>query len=260
MTQHNSHRQPAGDLPDGGDTSGSPGDERLWQAWRYVSDELNADERSAFEDLLAECQDAREAVAEAVEMAHLLRVAEAESMPVTVAGVSRVMAEVTAEVTAEGSKTPRSGAVRRTSDRVTGSETKRAARSLWSSRLSWMVMGAAASLLLVVGLRMVPPMLAPATTESPIVSVRQAELALAWSETRDRMLSELAGGDASLLLGRDEMLAATADRELADTAGMPTFLQADPMGSVATPDWMMAALRAESGDAGETVPESGEEI
>jgi hypothetical protein len=85
-------------------------------------------------------------------------------------------------------------------------------------------------------------------------------LALAWSQARDRMLSELADEDRSLQAGGDDLPASNTDRELADTAGMTTFLQPDPMSGVAAPDWMMAALRAEAGDAGATPPEDGEEI
>jgi hypothetical protein len=52
-----------------------------WQAFCYVAGELAPAERQAFEAQLAEDQQAREAVAQAVELMHLIAAAESQSAP-----------------------------------------------------------------------------------------------------------------------------------------------------------------------------------
>lgn len=61
----------------------TPRDNLEWAAFRYVANELSAEEAAAFETQLADDQAAREAVARCVEMTHaIVAVAEAEHAPV----------------------------------------------------------------------------------------------------------------------------------------------------------------------------------
>ena len=63
----------------------TPRDELEWDAFRYVANELSADESTAFEQRLADDQEAREAVAHCVEMTHaVVALAEAETAHVLV--------------------------------------------------------------------------------------------------------------------------------------------------------------------------------
>jgi len=63
--------QPAGDLTSNRDQ------DLHWDAFRYVSGDMQQDERQAFEDMLENDQSAREAVAAAVELGSVLSVQEA---------------------------------------------------------------------------------------------------------------------------------------------------------------------------------------
>ncbi|MFQ5731265.1 MAG: hypothetical protein ACE5KM_04840, partial [Planctomycetaceae bacterium] len=57
----------------------TPRDDLEWTAFRYVANELSAEEAAAFEQRLADDQAAREAVARCVEMTHaVVALAEAE--------------------------------------------------------------------------------------------------------------------------------------------------------------------------------------
>lgn len=65
-----------------------PEDDLHWTAFRYVAGELSTAEASAFERRLDDDQDAREAVAAAVELAGALAIA-AEALPIEFAGPTR---------------------------------------------------------------------------------------------------------------------------------------------------------------------------
>jgi hypothetical protein len=58
-----------------------PNDELHWLAFRYAAGEMTAGEEQAFELRLADDQQAREAVEQAVELGEALRVVAAEAMP-----------------------------------------------------------------------------------------------------------------------------------------------------------------------------------
>jgi hypothetical protein len=62
-------------------TEFEPGSDLPWKAYCYVCRELSAEEEAAFEARLAEDQAAREAVAEAVELAGAVRLVAADALP-----------------------------------------------------------------------------------------------------------------------------------------------------------------------------------
>lgn len=116
-----------------------------WSAFCYLSGEMVAEDSAAFEELLASDQPAREALARAVELTQAVASAESAE-PVTIAP---------------------------------------APSSVWTRRLSWMAIGAAASLLIAVlwtGFEVGPRM--QAWLGQPQASVEQVQLAAAWNQTQ----------------------------------------------------------------------------
>lgn len=183
------------------------GDEWLWRAWQYIADELDDAQREEFERLLGKSQAAREAVAEAVELRQL----------VVAAGAEPVRPVPPADLSDPGS------------------------RRLWAPRTLWLVMGAAAGLMIATGLRpMLPRPAAPAPPRTLATTPGQARLALAWSETRARWESESEAGQT--LVGFAAGDAQSTPDDLADVGSTPL----DPLSGISTPDWIRAAVRAEA--------------
>ncbi len=100
-----------------------------WLAFQYIAGELTAEETVGFEDRLAVDQEAREAVARAVELAEVATFAE--DRPVEL-------------VTIKAPGAARPGAAR------PGAARPGVVAAVWTRRLAWMACGAAACLLLIV--------------------------------------------------------------------------------------------------------------
>ncbi|MBW3595655.1 MAG: hypothetical protein KY475_00105 [Planctomycetes bacterium] len=166
-------------------------DQLHWTAYRYTADELAIDEREAFELRLADDQSAREAVAKAVELLQATHFVVAES---------------------------------RTVERSMRSEPHRIS---WSG---WVALGAAACLLVILGLQQGGVILTPGNPHADVSDIRESDqgLAMAWTQTR-HLLSQFDAQDSA---------AAFAD-ELDDQALTGTVASED---EVAAPTWMLAAL------------------
>jgi anti-sigma factor RsiW len=120
-------------------------DELDWLAYCYLSDELHGDERSTFENRLADDQAAREALARSVELMQAIAVAEAH----------------------EGQRPVPAAVIRRT--------------TTWPRRLAWMSLGASAALVIVavwVQFDSITALFVPAPVD-------RRELAEVWSQTRE---------------------------------------------------------------------------
>ena len=182
-----------------------------WTAFCYAAGELTPGESEAFEARLADDQDAREALARAVELGHC--VAAAESL--------------------EPAEVWSSHSVRRHS--ASG-----ASGPQWARRLTWMAIGSAASLLvaaLVAGSGVLPRLMEQFGGQDNIVAIdNTGELATAWSETR----RELAGTSEAGLWYLDH---------LDSTASEPDLLadEREENALAGTPSWMTAALRGSAG-------------
>jgi hypothetical protein len=170
-----------------------------WSAFCYAAGELSADEAAAFEARLADDQSAREALARAVELTQV--VATAQSLaPVTLA---------------------------------------RPQSANWSKRLAWMAIGSAASLLAV--LAVVAVLDSSGSTSwrgnDEVVTADRAELAAAWSQTRQ----ELAESDSELWYPR-HLAAESGTLDALELASLPgTAGDAELLDNV-TPDWLTAAV------------------
>ena len=135
-----------------------------WAAFAYVAGEMPTAEAEAFEAQLADDQQAREAVACAVELTQVVAAAESQAGDLLVPARRETLS--------------------------------------WTTRLSWMAIGGLASLLVVVVASSLNPNrggMAVRENEGPSITSSLVELALAWSETRAELAaSDLSGSDASL--------------------------------------------------------------
>jgi hypothetical protein len=201
-----------------------PHDGLAWQAFLYVADEMSDDERMAFEEQLFESQEAREAVSQAVELSQAVQAATPVAAPVVHAGAERV----------------------------------------WTRRLAWMAVGAAACLALVAittQFRFTPKARdsqfadrsAPAEPrQERVVRKSSRALAMAWSEQLGVDLG--ISNDDAWPRGEADF-AASASREAALVEH-----EDEPLEIVAAPSWMLAAvchadLRRQDRGAIETSPE-----
>ena len=184
-----------------------------WQAFCYAANELSAEERSAFEELLAVDQVAREALARAV--------------------------EVTRAVAAAG---PHDSSSQQCSSPAKSTVTLNASGN-WMRRISWMAVGAAASLLaavLVSNFGDRPPAFDWANADS---AQSTRELASAWSEARAELgPRESVWAESDLSEPPDELAASYAP---GDESSETTAAE--------TPSWMAAALLAQSGAPAQTL-------
>jgi hypothetical protein len=196
-----------------------PENQLEWSAFCYAAGELSPAEAAAFEELLAQDQSAREALARAVELTQA--VVSAESLvPVTVA---------------------------------------RSQSSVWTRRLSWMAVGSAASLLVALvwsavwspsGLQ---AYLAGGAASKAPSAEESRELAQVWIQTRE----ELARANdlefwypAHLASAEVDGIEVAAD--FADGTDFTDNTEVFPASD--TPDWMTAAI--ESAQQKSTTPES----
>lgn len=180
-----------------------------WQAFCYVSNELSAEERLAFEESLAIDQVAREALARAVELTRAVAAAESQESPLATPLESAVVIK---------------------------------AGSNWTRRISWMALGAAASLLAAVLLSNFGDADSVSTLVNPHGDQSNRELASAWSETRADLAPRETSWSSSELSELTEELAtayASADESAEAVAAE-------------TPSWMTAALLAQAEQAPET--------
>jgi len=120
-----------------------------WLAFCYAAGELNAADAESFETRLADDQAAREALAGAIELTQVLAAAEAQS----------------------GNAEP-----------GTLVQPAAAMQNQWQSRLSWMVVGGLASVLLFLGITS-----APSVQLGKKFSASKQQLASAWNETRSHL-------------------------------------------------------------------------
>ncbi len=210
-----------------------------WRAFCYVTDELSAEERADFERRLLDEQEAREAVARAVEVLHAAQV---------------VLAETTVQAT------PRSTA-------------RRFLRGF--SRLGWMSLGVAACLLLALGLQQAGWLVVPGANQRGEVAEQDAPnhfdaadeelgsaLALAWTQTRKLLSPPDAGAvgweetgarERTNLFSPSKWAEATdaaSSRFLAEDVSSHEVLAIENTTEeapfedavVATPTWMLAAV------------------
>jgi hypothetical protein len=188
-----------------------------WLAFCYLSDELSADERAAFEESLAADQVAREALSRAVELTCVISMAESRAASPTLTAHSATGPLV-----------------------ATASHVAAAARGCWSRRASWMAVGAAASLLLMV-VASNRGYFQPADSRPTLaVATDDHRLATAWIATRTEFPIQASNSWAS------EDSPAQADAAFESTATVDE-LMADE-----TPSWMTAALLAQAGTDGGT--------
>jgi len=199
-----------------------------WSAFCYAAGEMSPAEATAFEDRLADSQPAREALARAVELAGAVAAAETLE-PVVLAGAGPVYL----------------------------------GRSLWGRRLTWMAVGAAASLLVAAvisgplsGLSSVSGLFR-GRANSPLAeredhksAARSRELAAAWSQTRQELA---VASDAGLWFPDhlDAVGPETSDLSADDS---------DDATLAATPSWLTAAVLSAAGLPvdGDVTPFDGE--
>jgi hypothetical protein len=167
------------------------GNELDWLAFCYAAGEMTPAEADVFEQRLADDQAAREALARAVELTEV--VATAETLEPVLAAVLQ--------------------------------------HSSWTRRLSWMALGAAASLL--VALLWSGAGWWPAGAQSP--SRDQTELAWIWTQ----MGQELAASESDLWYPKH--LAASDTAELAESGS-------DDAQQIGAPDWLTAAVESYATD------------
>ncbi len=176
----------------------NPQNEHAWGAFCYLAGEMTLAEQLQFEAALADDQSAREALAEAVELTQATSAALAHAPPVA----------------SPVAPSP--------------------ARRMQSRRWSWMALGAAACLLLVIGWQQIAafyPSPGPSQEAIAAKAVNTRALALRWTEVRQR------DGDpwSSELSPSEDW----ADDEDADTAD--GGLTDDDFASPVAPEWMLAA-------------------
>lgn len=179
-----------------------------WHAFCYVANELSAEERLAFEESLAIDQVAREALARAVELTRAVAAAGPHDFPSHDFAASGA-AETSVVVKASGN---------------------------WTRRVSWMAIGAAASLLAAVLVSSFGDRQPASAWLNPDSVQSNRELAFAWSEARAEIgPRESAWSDSELSELTDELAASYApDHESPDSA------------AAETPSWMTAALLAQA--------------
>lgn len=172
-----------------------------WLAFQYIAGELNEGESSEFESRLATDQDACEAVAKAVELA---------------------------EVTSMAERGP-----------VVEVRLPRPSNADWARRVTWMVCGAAACLLLLVIAQHIE-----SKGPAAIASVESA------GELRDAEQIAPVGrripeGSPELALAWVHARSNTTTVELADASGLPVdelVLDVTGLSEITAPTWMVAAL------------------
>lgn len=195
-----------------------------WLAFCYLSDELSADDRAAFEASLAVEQVAREALARAVELTCVVAVAESHSTLATSA--------------------PTTGAP---VSPVTVASQRASSGNGWSRRASWMAVGAAAAVvLMLLGSNL--GYFGSVERAAPLASApSDHQLASAWIATRSEFpiqAASLLGSDDSLADSLAESLAgslAAADDSWESATAGNDLLAND------SPSWMTAALLAQAG-------------
>lgn len=167
-------------------------DELAWLAFQYVAGDFSPAGAEQFEERLATDQAAREAVAEAVELLHAVRAAEASEPVVAVA----------------------------------------ARQTIWSQKLVWISTGAAAAVALVAGVLSINQWggFSPSQTERNVASVSPA-LADAWSAVRNEYDGEEStphSVSASAVLTEAEL--AIAEEDLAASIETPSWMTAGVLG------------------------------
>ena len=184
-------------------------DELAWRAFQYVSGDLSPAESDDFERCLADDQDAREAVAQAVELGTTL--ASALEHPVVVA------------------------------TRSTKSHSLR-----WARRLAWMGAGAAVCLVLLVPLSRLAPSRAELALNFPS-SAETGQLALVWAQahSHDQAGDALAPADVAGNGPGDGVGGEMADME----SDSPRFsIDMDDGDRLAAPSWMLTAVEGLCGE------------
>lgn len=199
-----------------------PPDSLDWLAFRYIADEMSADERELFESRLGDDQSAREAVARIVEVTQAVSLVEAAASD------------------------------QRTLERSSPVVIARADRRTWLTALGWMTVGSIVCLAVLLS--------ADQWSKQRFGDVRQIarstredvppQLAIVWSETRRTAEPE---DGASSGASSDGVDYSSEVRE--DLAEEPAWT--DPMSSspAETPSWMIAAV-AEDGAAVTPAPTS----
>jgi hypothetical protein len=201
-------------------------------ALRYVGDEMSPAERSDFEDLLADNQSAREAVAEAVQLFAAVPLAFDGS---AFESSARVAASTEPNREPQDTVQLRQPSLRRTSH-------------IWR-RAGWVALGAAACLLVVVGFNSVRRSVVPNSQQSLLQdslfgqagSSDQAftDLALQWTNIApktDSLAMEAIPEDSNLTSCSDRNSATDADEE------PPENDETASAEELAAPNWLLAAV------------------
>lgn len=184
------------------------GSELDWLAFCYIANELSAEDHKAFEERLADDQQAREAVARAVELTQNLA-----AIPVCEQIVER----------------PRVTVAGRHSDS-------------WR-RAVYLAVGGVACLLLLLAFVVNRDGGSPDSGDPAIADKNSERLAFAWVETLDETVSAE--------LEEPFLLAAETDDETLtrNDAEFASFNEAGDDESIATPDWMLAAVSGLAAEA-----------
>jgi len=210
-------------------------DDLDWLAFCYIADELSRDEADAFETRLAHDQEAREAVARAVELTRAVAAAGAERR-----------------------KRP---------------EPASRAPGVWrrmglAGRLAWAAAAAAACLAAVLAYQHYrgstpiagPSQEVPGEGEIESPGSRPRELAVLWSRTREELAALQLDGWATDLPEQDEVSDEPPLLPPEDQVADDDRLDEDLLAANVPPSWMLAAVRAGSGgpgteDYGNSIPE-----
>jgi hypothetical protein len=203
-------------------------DDLDWLAFCYIADELSRDEVDAFEARLADDQQAREAVARAVELTRAIAVAGAGS---------RKRTEPASRVAGAWRRLGLAGRI---------------------GRLAWAAAAAAACLAAVLAYQHYrsntpmagPPQEVPGAGEIETPGSRPRELALLWSRTREELAALQLDGWAADLPGEGEAPDEQAPFPAEDQVPGEDQLDEDPLAANVPPSWMLAAVRAGSGGPG----------
>lgn len=199
----------------------APPDSLDWLAFRYIADEMSADERETFESRLAEDQTAREAVALVVEVAQAVSLVEPAVCDERVSGKSPPVIVA------------------------------RADGRTWLTAFGWMIVGSLACVAVL--------LVAEQWSKQRVDQVRQVarstgddsppQLAMVWSETRRAAEPDNSASQDAASEGTEFSLEAHDD-----LAEEPAW--SDPMSPTPaeTPSWMIAAVAEDGVPAASSVP------
>lgn len=214
-------------------TAESSSDELEWSAFRYVADEMSAEEAAAFESLLAENERAREVVARTVQITHAL-----VSLPAGEVSAGDSRATTPASAGAGRTESTRTASVSETSG------TKRTGTQIGAAAI---LLAAAVCIVVAFGLRMSNGPLGPERTRN--------------SRPNDRKLAGTAAGLLPGSAGGDLVISAWIDFQPEDVLPEEKLI-ADETNAVHTAGdpsasedegrfaWIVAAIDPEDGEQG----------